>query len=145
MSEEKTKITKKNEDSLDAIEPKEEEFSSEDFDSLPPEAKKHVSRMVSMFMSSGPAPHPFLSKMNTDQVGKVIDNIEKESIRDHQNRMASRRWDFAYLLAILVFILLIAAGCIWKDKFEYIAPIITAIIGAVGGYGLGVSRKESKD
>lgn len=117
-------------------------ISAEDYEQLPSEAKKQFSRMFSMFMSStsGPAPHPILSKINTEQVGKVIDYVETESIRDHKNRMSSRRWSFAALVIVLLFILSLAAGCLWKDKLEYIAPIITAIIGAAGGYGVGLTH-----
>ena len=97
-----------------------------------------------MFMSSGPAPHPLFSKMNTEQVGKIIQNVENESVREHEDRMSSRRWNFAALVIVLIFILLLAAGCLWKDKLEYIAPIITALIGGVGGYGIGVSRNGKR-
>lgn len=116
----------------------------EEFQHLPPEAQKQVSRMFSMIMSSGPAPHPIFSKMNTEQVGKFIDNIENDFVRDHKNRISVRRWGFATLVVVLLFILALAAGCFWKDKLEYIAPIITALIAGVGGYGFGLSQKERR-
>ena len=95
--------------------------------------------------SSGPAPHPFFAKMNTEQVGKVIENMDKESIRDHEDRMSSKKWGVAVLVVILVSILLLSADCLWKDKLEYIAPIITALIAGVGGYGIGLSRNGRRD
>ena len=64
----------------------------DDLEGLPPEARKRVSQMFSMSMMSGPMPHPIYSKMNTEQVGKVIDNMEKDSVRDHENRISTRRW-----------------------------------------------------
>lgn len=138
---EPSELAKSEKDKQEIPKPKEGEIlSAEEFEHLPPEAKKQVSRMISMFMSSGPAPHPLISKMNTEQVGKVIEYVETESIRDHKNRMSSRRWSFAALVIVLLFILSLAAGCLWKDKLEYIAPIITAIIGAAGGYGVGLTH-----
>jgi len=93
-----------------------------------------------MFMTSGPAPHPLMSKITSEQVGKVIESIENDSVRDHENRMSSRRWGFAALVVVLLFILLLALACLWRDKAEYIAPIISALVGGVGGYGLGISQ-----
>ncbi len=138
---EPSELTKSEDDKTEISKPAEMPAEMlEGFEQLPPEAKRQVSRMFSMFMSSGPAPHPIFSKMNTEQVGTVINNVETESIRDHKNRMSLRRWSFAALVIILLFILSLAAGCLWKDKLEYIAPIITAIIGVAGGYGVGLGH-----
>lgn len=125
-------------------ESKPSEEMSEEFEHLPPEAKKHISKMFAMSMSSGPAPHPIFSKMNTEQVGKVIDYVEEDNKRDHNYRVSQRRYDFATIIVILLFVLALAAGCLWKDKLEYIAPIITAIVGFGGGYGLGMSRQRNQ-
>ena len=83
--------------------------------------------------------------MTPEHVGKVIDNTEKDSIRDHENRMSARKWNFAALTIVLMFVLLLAAGCLWKDKLEYIAPIITALIGGVGGYGVGLTQSKKNN
>lgn len=141
--EQKSEIFKTNEASISENDIP-EFMRDSDFENLPPEAKRSVSRMVSMFMSTGPSPHPFISKMDTQQVGKVIDSMENDSRRDHEDRMSSRRWNFAALLVILTFVIILSFGCLWKDKSEYIAPIITALIGGVGGYGIGISRSREE-
>jgi hypothetical protein len=123
--------------------PKPEELVEEEFRHLPPDERKEVSRMFSMIMSRGPMPNPIFSKINTAQVGKIIEYVETESIRDHQNRISSRRYYFAGFVLILVFILLIFVACLWKEKWEYVVPVITAIGGFGGGYGVGL--KQTKD
>lgn len=152
MAEEKDGEQKKEEESESSelakgkdkeLETSKPEEVLEEFEQMPTEVKKNFSKMISMFMSSGPMPHPIFSKMNTEQVGKVIDYIEEDSKRDHKNRMSERRYSFTAFVIILLFILALAAGCFWKDKLEYIAPILTAIVGFGGGYGVGVARQKN--
>lgn len=116
-------------------------------DKLPPEAKEVVRKSTSMFMAGSFAPPSYhiSKKLTTDQIGKVIDNIESESVRDHKERMSSRRWNFAYLMLSLLFIVCISLIFLWKDKAEYVVPIITALLGGAGGYGLGLSRIHKKN
>lgn len=134
---ESTDITKDNKEAVPV--------DAQQFEHLPPEAKKQILEMTSMFMASGPMPHPIFTKMNTEQVGEVIKNMESECIREHNNKLSSRRFNFATFVCILVFVLLVFTGCLLKEKWEYVVPIITAIGGFGGGIGVAAIRNQNND
>jgi len=128
--------------------PEEEEniLSDEIIEKLPPEIRGIVRKSTSMFMAgSYPPPYHYIfRKMTPEHIGKVIDSLDSDSQRDHKERMSTRRWYYAYLITILMFILLLSLLFLWKDKSEYIVPIITAILGGAGGYGIGLSMGQKR-
>jgi hypothetical protein len=107
------------------------------FRSLPPDAQKAFTGMISMVLQSGPLPNPILSKITEEHIGKVIDNAEQDSVRNHQGKILEMKWGFWTLVVVLIFALALAVGCLVSKHFEYIVPIITAIIGGGGGIGIG--------
>jgi len=121
-------------------------ISEEDMEKLPPPIREIVRSSMSMVVS-GSTSHPLLSKINTEHISRIIDVSEKENERDFQDNQSSRKWNFAWLIAICVFILSIFGLFIYAQKAEYIVPIGTAILGFAGGFGsgLGVGRYRRKD
>ena len=120
-------------------------ISDEDMEKLPHPAREIV-RSMSMVMS-GSTSHPLLSKINPEHISRIIDASEKENERGFQDNQSSRKWNFAWLIAICLFILLVFGLLIYAQKAEYIVPIGTAMLGFAGGFGsgLGVGRYRRKD
>lgn len=145
--EEKDKSSESPEQPEDIV-PTEEEsgLPIEILDKLDPEERKIVRRTFSMFMAgSFTSPHHYLfRKMTSEHIGKVLDGVERDNQREHQGRMSTRRWNYAYLITCLIFILAISGLFLWKDKSEYIVPIIAALSGFAGGYGIGLSRGQKR-
>ena len=108
-------------------------------ENLPPETREKFIRM-SMFMASGPVPHPLFEKFTPEHISKIIDVAEKDNERNFQNDQSTRKWNFAWLILIVVSIFAAVLIFLRWEKPEYIAPIITAIIAGIGGYGYGISR-----
>ena len=109
---------------------------SEVLDNLPPEARKKLISM-SMFMSSGPIPHPLYEKLEAEHLHKIIDATEKDNERDFQDKQSSRRWNCLWLLVICVFILAVFALFIFSKNTDLVVPIGTALLGFAGGFGSG--------
>jgi hypothetical protein len=147
-SEEEKDKTSERPQQPEEIVPAEEEsiLPNEILEKFPPEAREVVRKSTSMFMAGAmPPPHYHIAKkMTSEHIGKVIDGIEKDSQREHQGRMSTRRWNFAWLIACLIFILALSGLFLWKEKSEYIVPIITALLGGAGGYGIGLSQGQKR-
>jgi len=141
--EEKDKSSESSEQPKDIV-PTEEEsiLPDEILEKFPPEVRGIVRKSTSMVMAGSlPPPHHYIArKITPEHIGKILDSCEKDSQREHQGRMSNRRWKYAYLITCLIFILAISGLFLWKDKSEYIVPIITALSGFAGGYGIGLSR-----
>lgn len=145
--EEKDKASESPEQPKDIV-PTEDEsiLPDEILEKFPPEVRGIVRKSTSMFMAGSlPPPHYYIArKMTPEHIGKILDSVERDSQREHQGRMSSKRWNFAWLIACLIFILAISGLFLWKDKSEYIVPIITALLGFAGGYGIGLSWGQKR-
>ena len=139
-------VAKKGDEKSDEQEGNGQIIPEDVIEKLPPPVREIVRSSMSMVMS-GSAPHPLLSKINPDHISSIIDASEKDSERDFQDNQSSRKWNFAWLIAICLFILLVFGLLIYAQKAEYIVPIGTAMLGFAGGFGsgLGVERYKRKE
>ncbi|MBN1806830.1 MAG: hypothetical protein JW837_16400 [Sedimentisphaerales bacterium] len=113
---------------------------------FPPEVREFVRKSTSMFMAGPMLPphYHIFKKMTPEHIGKILDSAEKDSEREHQGHMSDRRWNFAWLIACLVFILALSGLFLWTEKSEYIVHIITALVSGAGGYGIGLSKGQKR-
>ena len=118
------------------------DIPEEVIEKLPSPAKEFVRQQMSMVMS-GPAPHPLMSKIESEHITKIIDSTEKESQRAFQDSQSSRKWNFAWLVFIGLFIFSVFCLFIFADKAEYIVPIGTAMLGFAGGFGIGHYKRKN--
>ncbi len=77
--------------------------------SIPDESVKEKIKKVSISMmtSSGlmPQKHPFEKILTKDHLSQIISNSEKESDREYNNSKSTRRYVFATLVVVILFIL----------------------------------------
>jgi hypothetical protein len=93
---------------------------------------------------SAPVFHPIAKKINEAHIDKLLDQTEKDSEREFNDRKSTRRFNFLYavLAAILfVFVTIYLAG---QDK-ELYRDILTKLIIFFGGAGAGYGVKAFRD
>lgn len=116
-------------------------------DVLPPEIMKQLpkelqdkvreSLTMSMTMMEGsiPRPFPLADKITSEHVGKIIDHVENESIRDSKQR-GSDRW---FILVGFLVVVAFFAGMsyLFRNSTELMMNMIIALVSLVGGFGAG--------
>ena len=125
----------------DSAEPDDEQPSSvlrpvDGDDASPTEMIHRVERFMGM-MQVGSRSESLIEKLDTSQISQVIDNAEKDSVRQHtldQKQENSRRF---YALTVCFVVFAICWLFLGYNKTEHIDAVISAIVGLLGGYGLG--------
>jgi hypothetical protein len=110
---------------------------------LPPELRK-AFESFSLRAFSGPVFNPVLNKVTEGHIDKVLDQTDKDSQREFQDRQRSRVFALLYGLlaaALFVFVTIYLAG---QDK-ELYRDILTKIIIFFGGSGVGYGFKAWRD
>jgi hypothetical protein len=110
---------------------------------LPPDIRRAVESF-SLQAFSGPVFNPILKKINESHIDKVLDQTEKDSDREFQDRQRGRAFGLMYGLiaaALFVFVTIYLAGL---DK-ELYRDLLTKIIIFFGGSGVGYGVKAWRD
>lgn len=102
---------------------------------MPPGTREFFATMM-----SGPMPHPLLSKIDSEHIHKIIDFSDKDADREFKSSAYKRRYAFAALLLAALFVAFLLVYMTQIGKTEYVTPILTALVGAAGGYGIGFAR-----
>ncbi|MEO8398278.1 MAG: hypothetical protein ABI550_00540 [Ignavibacteriaceae bacterium] len=94
---------------------------------------------------SGSLTHPLFDKFNSDHVTKFLEGIQTETGNEYKLKNTNRFFYLAYaLLAIGVFIFLIAY-LLPKDRGLLVTILqITVIFGAGFGSGYGIRNRKNK-
>ncbi|HSS20898.1 MAG TPA: hypothetical protein VLL54_12560 [Pyrinomonadaceae bacterium] len=111
---------------------------------LPPEVRKVVESFSLQAFSAGPMTNPVLGKVTEGHIDKVLDQGEKDSDREFQDRRSTRKYNLLYALiaaALFVFVTIYLAG---QDK-ELYRDLLTKIIIFFGGTGAGYGIKAFRD
>lgn len=84
-------------------------------------------------------------KVTSEHIDKLLDRDSKELDKIFKDR--SQRRGFTLLLTVLASAVLIALVLLLKDNPEFMEKIITiafsGILGAAGGYGLGINKNRN--
>lgn len=115
----------------------------EAFKELPLQERRIFSSLIARF-TSGPEPSPISKKLTSEHITQLIEASDKDSQREFQSAQSAettKRLAMAALLALVLFILGYAG--LTKDK-ELAEKVMTAGIGALGGYGVGVATAKQK-
>ena len=113
-------------------------------DKIPTEAREEIEKFISIAATSryvGPMPHPLTSKITEEHVTKIIDNVEKDDQRSFEERKGVRNTTLTIFILILVFIAGFLIFFTLRGQTEILIPLLTAVVGAGGGYGIGRSTK----
>lgn len=105
---------------------------------VPREHRQAISRAFSSVTQfAAPVFNPIFQKVTSEHVSQIIDNIEKDSVREHDADKARRWFQFAYFvlgagatIGLIVFFII-------SDNGEFVPPIITGIAGFLGGLAAG--------
>ena len=108
---------------------------------LPPNIRSKIVHSLRLMMFSGTIPNPFAKKINETHIDKILDHVEKDSLRGYNNQRSIRRYDFAILV---ICIIVITGLAIFFSIIKESNLLINLIIGAfafLGGLGYGKTKK----
>ena len=105
---------------------------------IPPEHRGQVVRAFSSLTRiAGPVFNPVSEKITPEHISGIIDNVENESVREHEASSSRRKFQFAYfalggvaVIGLLVFFTL-------TDNRDLLPPIVTGLTGFLGGLAVG--------
>lgn len=113
-----------------------------DDDSPPAEMITRVEQFMGM-MQIGSRKESMFEKLDSGQISQVIENAEKDSERQYvldQKQENSRRF---YTISAIVVVIAICWMFLSYDKTEHIDAVISALVGLLGGYGLGQANSKN--
>ena len=102
-------------------------------------------RIVERFMAIGGTlspPSRILDKLDTRLIGKLFDQAEEESKREHARQMRSMTILGIWVGSIPILIGLLCWLFLYYGKSEQVEKIIALVVGAVGGFGIGRASKD---
>jgi hypothetical protein len=109
----------------------------------PPAAMMRRVEQVFSMMQVGSPRESMLEKLDSSQISKVIQNAENDSVRQHAmegKRENSRRIYACVSVAVVI-------GICWLflafKETDHLDAVITALIGLMGGYGLGTANSKN--
>ena len=89
-------------------------------------------------------PDALTARLSDRQLSQVITQAAAEDLRKHEERMLLIRSTMYLLAGSLVVVIVLCWLFLYYQKSELITPIITAILGAAGGFGVGRSTAPKK-
>ena len=110
---------------------------------FPPEDRKQIQRIFSSMVVSGysgPMQNPLARKLNEGHITKIIDNTEKEDQRLFQNAREERKVGLTVFFGILIPVVGLLVFFTLSNKIEVLIPMLSALVGFGGGYGIGRTR-----
>jgi len=84
-------------------------------------------------VSSGPLPHPILSKLQPGHIDKIIDYTHEEARDSSGHRKEERRMDFA--LTIFGVVVMVVMVLLLREELELLRWVIGVVLGFIGGAG----------
>jgi len=105
-------------------------------ESIPKEDRQMISRSLSI-MGGMDMTSPIAKKITPEHIGVLINNSEKQDVRDSNDR----NWKRGYHLVIMIFALGFVSFLVYlfKDNQAVLVPLITGILAFLGGLGVGKS------
>lgn len=116
-------------------------------ESVPKEEKHEIIKMVRMSMQMGKVLSPemeIVKKLTPEHVTEYL-KTQREAMVNHFKESKENKF-FALFTLIIVLIFVVVLVVLLKDKPDVMEKVLYAlgglITGALGGYGLGKSKKE---
>ena len=107
-----------------------------------PKGQKKILEKFSVMQSIMPMQNPIVEKLTPEHISTILTNSDKESERYFKQNQFNRTATFIFgiiTLGILAFIMFVFKENI-KDIHDILLSIVSAVIGAVGGYGYGLKK-----
>lgn len=107
-------------------------------------APKEVQRLFAAVASYGPSPNPLMKKVNEQHIDKILENKAQETRLEFQKHKHNSY--FAIILVSILLAFLVFCIVFLQNNPELLKMLISGILGlvagAIGGYGIGRSRKD---
>jgi len=118
-------------------------IDSEITEELPTEMR-HMMRLMSVTMRSGPAESPIAKHITSEHITKNQELDEKAMAYEDKDR--TRKFWLTIIFAIVSVVVLGLVLFLFRDDSEILIPIITLLVGGGGGFsgGYGYGYIKSK-
>jgi hypothetical protein len=123
-------------------EPEPSQVATPESASREPAGALQVEQFFGMIAQRLEAPDPFLDKLDSRQVGKLLDQAAEDSRREHERAMFSLKLTAGMGIAAFALIFGLCWLFLAYQKSDQIEKIIALLIGLVGGLasGIGIGR-----
>lgn len=126
----------------------EESALEEVLDSVPPEHRKVIERMMissSVQMRSVSSPETVvMKKLTPEHISKYLDGAEQEMKNSYAEKFHKKVFTFLSMIVAMIFFIIIIV--LLKDSPDIMEKVIYTVggvvVGAFGGYGFGKNRNE---
>lgn len=124
-----------------------ESITEDILEELPKEEQKAVKHFMQLSMQMARVSSPqaeLMKKMTSENISEIAKLQGKELDLEYKDRHESKMLYIAVMVCVIVLIF----GLIFLLRSqpdllkEILVPIITLIVGSVGGYGFGKSRRD---
>ena len=119
-------------------------IGEETFEHVPPESRGRITRSISIFTSiGGERFNPLFRRLSPEHISAMLESSERNAEREHSSQASARRYQFLYfLIGLLAAVGLIVFFSLTDDKVT-LTTVIVAILGFVGGFGVGRTTRRS--
>ena len=104
-------------------------------------AVSHISRSFGVMEPQ----NPLTEKITSEHIGKIIDNDEKQSVREDADKKDERKYNIWLIIIVLTFSLILTYFLIHSNHTELIEKILILVMGFVGGFGYGKYGQKKKE
>lgn len=111
-------------------------FSPDIWAKIPAEARREIRSLSASVSFMGPPVNPLVAKMNEGHISTVLEGVENQHVRDDDYRKTGR-W-----VAMFYVVLVVAAILVILFYFKERPDILTHLITAIGGIGVGFGARE---
>lgn len=100
-------------------------------------------RMERFMASTGdPVANAMAREMTGDHITQVLDLAKEREVNRHREATQGGPFVLMCVVVLLLFVFALAWLTLSYGHSEIITPIITALVGALGGFGIGRSMKK---
>ena len=101
-------------------------------------AANFIARFTSV---SVPRPNPLHQRVTSEHIGQIIAKSERDSERAHTSEASERRYRFLYFVIGLIAAIALLVFFSVTNNREMLTNVLIALLGFVGGFGLGRTRR----
>ncbi|MFH0980167.1 MAG: hypothetical protein V2A79_01340 [Planctomycetota bacterium] len=105
---------------------------------IPPEVRQKV---VSLFLEARTGFDPITAKITPEHIIKAMELAKDNADKNFAFAKGSRWFQLAVFSITVAITLFLIVYLIERDKSQFLAPLLSALLGFAGGYGLGRKTK----
>jgi hypothetical protein len=102
-----------------------------------PKIESSVSTFMAEFTGHSAMPNPLLGKITETHISTIIENVEKDDVRQADAAKSTRRYIFAGFLAVVLVAVALVIFLVKEQSTAVLINLIIALFSFAGGFGTG--------